>query len=107
MKISNDLLKIIKKVRKFFSGIDQTFKDSDDDEEMQKKLIDRVNCLNNTPNDVKSKPKEKMNRYYSSTVLLQKYLEAPLLYMNRKFDIRVWVLIDCELNVYIFKSNIL
>ena len=103
MKISNDLNKIIKKVRKFFSGIDQTFKDSDDDEEQQKKQIEKINLINNLPNDEKSKPKEKMNRYYSSTVILQKYLEKPLLYMNRKFDIRVWVLIDSELNVYIFK----
>ena len=103
MKISNDLNKIIKKVRKFFSGIDQTFKDSDDDEEQQKKQIEKINLINNLPNDEKSKTKEKMNRYYSSTVILQKYLEKPLLYMNRKFDIRVWVLIDSELNVYIFK----
>jgi hypothetical protein len=105
MKISNDLPKILKKVRKFFSGIDQTFKDSDDEEEQKKKLDNIYSNQNNpfSPNDDKQKPKEKYYRYYSSTVLLQKYLEKPLLYMDRKFDIRVWVLIDCDLNVYIFK----
>ena len=102
MKISNELPKIIKKVKKYFSGIDQTFKDSDDDEE-HKKQMDRINIVNFASNDDKSKSKEKTNRYSSSTVLLQKYLENPLLYMDRKFDIRVWVLIDCELNVYVFK----
>ena len=99
MKISSDLVKINKKMRKYFSGIDQTYKDSDD-EEANKKSTDKLAIV--LPEE-KPKIKEKMNRYYSSTLLLQKYLEKPLLYMNRKFDIRVWVVIDNDLNVYFFK----
>ena len=102
MKISNDLAKIIKKVRKYFSGIDQTYKDSDD-EEFKKRIELHSANPNQKANDDNHNPKEKCNRYYSSTVILQKYLEKPLLYMNRKFDIRVWVLIDHDLNVYVFK----
>jgi len=41
----------------------------------------------------------------SSAVLLQKYLENPLLYMGRKFDIRIWVLLDHNLNVFLFKEG--
>ena len=40
-------------------------------------------------------------------LILQKYLEKPLLYQGRKFDIRLWVLfISCqEDDIYIFKQR--
>ena len=40
----------------------------------------------------------KMKRF-----VIQKYIESPLLINKRKFDIRVWVLIDQDLNLYFFK----
>ena len=53
----------------------------------------------------KSIKRRKRNRYLSSCVLLQKYLENPLLYNGRKFDIRIWVLVDHNLNVFLFKEG--
>ena len=40
-------------------------------------------------------------------ILLQKYLEKPLLYQGRKFDIRIWILLISgqENSVYIFKQG--
>jgi len=47
--------------------------------------------------------KESLKRYKTETVILQKYIERPLLYMNKKFDIRVWVLLNHKLDIYLFK----
>ena len=43
-------------------------------------------------------------------LIIQKYIEAPLLYNNRKFDIRIWVLFTYisrgyNLEVYVFKEG--
>ena len=43
----------------------------------------------------------------SSTFVIQKYIERPLLINKRKFDIRVWILLTQELKVYFFKEGYL
>ena len=41
----------------------------------------------------------------SRTFVIQKYIERPLLIHDRKFDIRVWVLVTHEMKVYFFKEG--
>ena len=40
----------------------------------------------------------------TSRFVIQKYIEKPLLFRNRKFDLRVWVLIDQDMKLYAFKE---
>lgn len=51
---------------------------------------------------------EEINAFLNSKAdnsmwLAQKYVEKPLLYNNRKFDIRVWVLVTSNYDVYFYK----
>lgn len=42
-----------------------------------------------------------------NTFIIQKYIERPLLIFNRKFDIRVWVMLTQEHDLYFFKEGYL
>jgi len=54
--------------------------------------------------DFKNK-KQPYNKYRSNIIVLQKYIENPLLYHGRKFDIRIWVLLTHDLKVYMFNEG--
>ena len=41
----------------------------------------------------------------STSFVIQKYMERPLLFQGRKFDIRVWVLLDHQMKAYFFKQG--
>ena len=45
------------------------------------------------------------NNYRSHICVIQKYIEKPLLYFGRKFDIRIWVLLTQNLSVYMFEEG--
>lgn len=47
------------------------------------------------------------NKIQSSTFVIQKYIERPLLINKRKFDIRIWVLLTHDLKVHFFKEGYL
>ena len=66
-----------------------------------------VNINNQIEKDKNLKQKEIQNEniILSEKVLLQKYLEKPLLYDERKFDMRIWVLLNHEMNIYICKEG--
>lgn len=43
--------------------------------------------------------------YRSSQVVLQKYIEKPFLYNNRKCDLRIWVLISHKQDIFVCKEG--
>jgi Tubulin-tyrosine ligase family len=55
----------------------------------------------------KSNENKKRGEKDSYTYIIQKYIESPLLINQRKFDIRVWVLVTSKLNCYFYKEGYL
>lgn len=51
------------------------------------------------------KPCSSVEIIKSKTFVVQKYVEQPLLIHNRKFDIRILVLLTQEMKVYVFKEG--
>jgi len=37
--------------------------------------------------------------------VVQKYIEKPMCYRNRKFDLRIWALVTDSFTIYIYKEG--
>ena len=117
--IFSDFNQINKQCKNIFRGVNTRFFP----ENNQKEEEDLDNCFNNyndndlsnnftsnLENDVMNININKRKTFYSkmycsNEIIIQKYLDKPLLYNNRKFDIRCFVLIDHNLNVFFFKEG--
>ena len=54
---------------------------------------------------IRNSRQERKKHYQSNKIILQKYIEQPLLYNGRKFDVRMWVLLSYDMKVYVFKEG--
>ena len=108
-------------IKNFYNGILKNFKDSENNKEIEakdnrKKIIYTLPKIRNREYNIGiyhqidyykllNNVKEKNKQYQSSKLVLQKYIEKPLLYNKRKFDMRIWVLLNHKMEAYIFKEG--
>jgi hypothetical protein len=130
IEICNSFDEINKKCRNMFKGVEKRFipeiiKDEDlsDEENYQNHNISKinintdeeVNTINNNSlenkngsinNNNSNKKKITFSKMYcSNEIIIQKYLDKPLLYYKRKFDIRCFVLVDSNLNIFFCREG--
>ena len=102
---------IYKQCKNIFRGIDKSTipnapikDDKDDEDENDSEDNNNLDC-DDSVNGTNRKKIFYSRMYCSNEIIIQKYLDSPLLYNNRKFDIRCFVLVDHHLNIYFFKEG--
>ena len=102
IEISNDYDEIRKKCKKLFKGVDKTNIAELKDEEYYDDDYDDEDQSSDEEDPYKAKPTK---FYLCNDIIIQKYLDNPFLYQKRKFDIRCFVLVDSNLNVFFCKEG--
>ena len=120
IEISNTYDDVCKKCLNMFKGVKSNLikEIMEIEEENQKSENNFTNINNseanntintNTNNNFKKKLIIRKNAiskmYCCSDIIIQKYLDNPLLYKKRKFDIRCFVLLDSNFNLYYCKEG--
>eukprot|EP00347_Sterkiella_histriomuscorum_P006796 403351400 len=74
--------------------------------EQQKKIQNQQVESQQEELEVGQNNKQVIEKFKSYGFVVQKYIEKPLLFKNRKFDLRVWALINYDMKCYVFKQDI-
>ena len=85
-------------------NIKQTILNSADKNNNNNNNINLENTKNKIEENKKTNEKEE-KLYNCNKIIIQKYIENPLLYNGRKCDMRIWVLLTYTMKVYVFKEG--
>ena len=99
IEIGNDYEELFKKCKKMFMGVDKTNIPEIGEENYDEELYDDDSY------EDESNERKGTKFYCCNDIIVQKYLDNPLLYQKRKFDIRCFVLLDSNLNVFFCREG--
>ena len=120
IKIVNSLVLIKRSIREYSMGIRKGYNDKNNNDEnfnnfnsdndyYYKNEYENNNSFKNTNyssnHNCNYDTLFTENNYRSNICVIQKYIEKPLLYFGRKFDIRIWVLLTQNMSVYMFQEG--
>ena len=105
IRVVNSFEQIEETVKKFKEGVKFNFSRENEENKLKDVFFENIgNDIVVTEEDEKNmENKDKI--YYCSRIIIQKYIEKPLLYKKRKCDIRIWVLLTQSMKVYVFKEG--
>ena len=92
-----------KQFQKDAGGIEDAEQNDQNDEEQEQNSPGDEMMATQSPE--KKSAKKSSFKIKHNDFIIQKYIERPLLIFNRKFDIRVWVLLDQEQNLFMFREG--
>ena len=116
IKVVNSFQQMEKVINKFKSGVDysnftlEKIDEQDDNNQNDNLNKEKINEEEKNQNNINNKEKilleDKEEKIYNcNKILIQKYIESPLLYKGRKCDMRIWVLLTHDLKLYLFKEG--
>ena len=106
IEISNTYDDIYRKCFKMFKGVNSNLsKEILEIEEENQKNENFTSSNNNIKKKLNFKKTNESRMYCCNEIIIQKYLDNPLLYKKRKFDIRCFVMLDSNLNLYYCKEG--
>ena len=122
IEICNSFDEVVKIAKNIFKGVDkklipEQLNDSLNNDLLENNKLLTINTFHNLNNNNNTnttynktinntRKKITKNRIYcSNEIIIQKYLDNPLLYKNRKFDIRCFVLLDSNFNLYFCREG--
>ena len=116
IKVVNSFQQMEKVINKFKSGVDysnftlEKIDEQDDNNQNDNLNKEKINVEEKNQSNINNKekilPEYKEEKIYNcNKILIQKYIESPLLYKGRKCDMRIWVLLTHDLKLYLFKEG--